>query len=931
MSTLAALRQLYQNGCTTEYLGNRRPPLKPAPKMDQAVKGASVQPLGRAIFKLQLGTWTGKRLITVVRISDDALLGDDILRLDITGPGDILYTENVLKFAGQRIPLRTVGTCGDAPRVVCLQDEIIPGMSEKVVDAFLERPQGEEIEGEDSMIVEPDMGFCERYGCLVTLVLVDTCNQVTTQIHLLNPFPDPIKIHAEVVMGHLEPGIVKWVVQEREYAGEDNNNLDCRRLTLATNTNKTNKEKSRTSTTGQPEPCRANDVRSLPDQGWLGQGGLRRLQSGLKDAAGQFTTCGRGDKEVLPSQQGGLGQGQLSKPDVVIGHSVYLLVVEPTICGCSGVESTTCLSIGHSGIEPTICGCSDIESTTCLSIGCSDVESTICGCSGVEPTTCGCSGIEPTTCGHSGAEPMTCSVDGQSGAESLTCPTKEDGVDVQGLAKVRARRGNQQVPVRATCIAGSRRVPKRKMTQRRRDAKSKKVCRVKDPALEVEAAGGTPEVKTAEGATEDGNGVQDVAAMEEPDEPNEEPGEVPAHVAELVERCLKGWSHSQQKAIRKLLIKHADIFSKDEFDIGSTDLVEHEIDTGDAKPMRSAPRPMAYGLKEGGKVTISKLLERGIIEQSCSPWASPVTLVAKKDGTVRLTIDYRRLNAVTKVPASTIPKVQDCVDALEGSTIFSLLDSGSAYYQIKMKKDDIPKTAFISQLGHFHFLRMPMGLSNAPQAFTRLMELALAGLQWTTCVIYLDDVIVFGKTFDEHLNRLDEVLNRFRDAGLKLKPKKCEFFQKEVQFLGYMVSQEGLRPLPDNLEKVKSWAIPQDVTDIHAIIGLGNYYRWFIKDYSEKVRPLVELTKKDVQFVWGKKEQDSFDNLREALLGAGIMSHPQENGGTFILDTDASGTTIGCVLSQEQDGKERVIAYGSKALSRQEHNYCVTDRELLAV
>ena len=196
------------------------------------------------------------------------------MQLDITGPGDILYTENVLKFAGHKIPLCTVGTRGHAPRVVCLQDEIIPGMSEKIVDAFLEQPQGEELEGEDSMIVEPNMEFCEKYGCLVTPVLVDITNQVTTQVRLLNPFPDPMKIPAEAVIGYLEPSIVKRVIQEKEYAGEDNNNLDCRRLTLTTNTNNTNKEKSQMNTTGQLEPCRANDVRLLPDRGWLGQGGL---------------------------------------------------------------------------------------------------------------------------------------------------------------------------------------------------------------------------------------------------------------------------------------------------------------------------------------------------------------------------------------------------------------------------------------------------------------------------------------------------------------------------------------------------------------------------------------------------------------------------------------------------------------------------------
>ena len=152
-----------------------------------------------------------------------------------------------------------------------------------------------------------------------------------------------------------------------------------------------------------------------------------------------------------------------------------------------------------------------------------------------------------------------------------------------------------------------------------------------------------------------------------------------------------------------------------------------------------------------------------------------------------------------------------------------------------------------------------------------------------------------------------------------------------MQFLGYVVSKEGVQPLPENIEKVKSWPIPQDVTDIQAIIGLGNYYCRFIKNYSEKVQPLAELTKKDVPFKWTDEGQKAFDNLQDELIGAGLVSHPQEGGGMFILDTDASGKTIGCVLSQVQDGKEKLIAYGSRALSRQERNYCVTDRELLAV
>ena len=194
----------------------------------------------------------------------------------------------------------------------------------------------------------------------------------------------------------------------------------------------------------------------------------------------------------------------------------------------------------------------------------------------------------------------------------------------------------------------------------------------------------------------------------------------------------------------------------------------------------------------------------------------------------------------------------------------------------------------------------------------------------------MDDVIVFGKTFDEHLSRLAEVLERFRSAGLKLKPEKCQFFQKEVKFLGYLLSADGVKPHPDNIQKIQDWPVPQTQTDVRAILGMGNCYRCFIRGYSEKVAPLVELTKQDIPFQWTKVHQERFDQLKKELAGCDIVAHPQDDG-QFILDTDASGTTIGCVLSQIQDGKEKVIAYGSRTLSRTERNYCVTDQELLAV
>ena len=395
------------------------------------------------------------------------------------------------------------------------------------------------------MLVEPNLDFCKHYGCLVTPLLVDIRDKVTMHVHLLNPFPDPIRIPAEAVMGHLEPGIVKRVVQEQEHAEEDNNNDDCRRLTLGSNTNKTNLRMSLTGTIGQPEPGGASDASLLPNQGWLGQGGLCQLcpEKGLKGTVRQFMTRNVGDNEVLLTQRGGLGQDQLSK------------------------------QIGQSGAE---------------SLTCSDV-------------------------GQSGAESLTCSVIGQSDAEALACleksPTKGVGVSFSGPARVRAGivnsgpvkesgQGSQVIPgtpVRASCIAGVWRGRKRRRPPTQGCTRAQKVRRVADPA---------PEVETAEGAPVDAS-ERDRADTWEADEGLEE---VPAHIVELIERSIRGWSHPQQQAIKKLLLKYADVFSKDEFDIGLTDLIKHEIDTGVVKPIRSAPRPMAYGLAEGGKKTIDKPL-----------------------------------------------------------------------------------------------------------------------------------------------------------------------------------------------------------------------------------------------------------------------------------------------------------------------------------
>jgi transposase InsO family protein len=258
------------------------------------------------------------------------------------------------------------------------------------------------------------------------------------------------------------------------------------------------------------------------------------------------------------------------------------------------------------------------------------------------------------------------------------------------------------------------------------------------------------------------------------------------------------------------------------------------------------------------------------------------------------------------------------------------MDVTSAYNQIPIRVADIPKTAFVTKYGLFEFTVMPFGLCNAPATFQRVIELALTGLQWKTCLIYLDDCLVFSKTFEEHIIRLSDVLDRIRNACLKLKPGKCHLVQDQVTYLGHILSSDGITPNKENVEKIIQWQRPTKVKQVQSFLGMANYYRRFISDYSSHVRPLIDLTKKGKTFEWTTFCENAFQHVKGVLSSPKVMAHPQGEG-RFILDCDACEVSIGAVLSQLQNGIERVIAYGSKSLSKAERNYCVTDRELLAV
>ena len=386
----------------------------------------------------------------------------------------------------------------------------------------------------------------------------------------------------------------------------------------------------------------------------------------------------------------------------------------------------------------------------------------------------------------------------------------------------------------------------------------------------------------------------------------------------------------QKVQLSRILSEYTDVFIGEDGVLGRATLFKHEIDTGQSKPIKQAPRRHGFAQQDIVVTELDKMLKAGIIEPSESPWASPIVLVRKKDGSTRFCIDYRKLNDVTKKDAYPLPHIEDALSTLAGSKYFCTLDLASGYWQVELSDDAKPKTAFCTRQGLFQFNVLPFGLSNAPATFERLMELVLKGLTWRQCVVYIDDIIVFGETFEDTLGRLTEVFNRLRSANLKLKPKKCFLFKPSTLYLGFQVSGNGVSPDPAKLEAVKQWSRPCTVKGVRSFLGFANYHRKFIPNYADMSEPLSRLTRKSEPFIWGETQQHAFDSLKQALTSAPVLVHPRREG-EFILDTDASLTGIGGALYQVQDGEERVIGYSSKLLSRTQRNYCTTKRELLAV
>ena len=299
----------------------------------------------------------------------------------------------------------------------------------------------------------------------------------------------------------------------------------------------------------------------------------------------------------------------------------------------------------------------------------------------------------------------------------------------------------------------------------------------------------------------------------------------------------------------------------------------------------------------------------------------------KKDGTMRFCVDYRWLNQVTKLDEFPPPRIDDTLDLLAGARHFTTLDMASGYRQVAMEPSAKEKTAFATYSGLYEFRKMPFGLVNAPATFQRLMVAVLAGLARDGVLVYLDDVLVVGRTLEEHNRKLSTVFQRIRDAGLRLKPKKCRFAQEEVEYLGHVISAGGVRTDPKKVDAVRNFPTPMDVKALRSFVGLASYYRRFVPSFSKIAGPLHVLTKKDAPFVWSEACEVSFTKLKDLLTTAPVLAFPDFQK-PFIFETDASGAGLGAVLGQKQeDGSVRPVAYASRSLLHHDGNYGITELE----
>ena len=348
----------------------------------------------------------------------------------------------------------------------------------------------------------------------------------------------------------------------------------------------------------------------------------------------------------------------------------------------------------------------------------------------------------------------------------------------------------------------------------------------------------------------------------------------------------------QKSLLTLFLDKNRQVFAKDLSELGHTNVYQHVIDTGDALPIRKRFYRQSPHVLEEMNRQIVEMLKYGIIEESNSEWGAPVVMCKKKNTKqMRFCCDFRAINKVSKPKFFPLPRLEDVFDSIgkEKATIFSSLDLFSGYWQVGLDPSTAHKSAFVTPSGIYQWKRLPFGIASAPASFQHLLTQVLQRLNYQCVLVYVDDILVFSKTFEDHISHLQLVFDRLVEAGLTLKPSKCNFAQKEVIYLGHRISKEGVKVDLSKVDAVNSFPVPKNETQVRSFLGLCNYYRKFVKNFTYMAQPLQNLTKKDVPFAWSEKCQKAFDKLKDALCSPPVLAYPDLSK-PFILTTDASGT-----------------------------------------
>ncbi|GJV14247.1 putative reverse transcriptase domain-containing protein [Tanacetum coccineum] len=370
-----------------------------------------------------------------------------------------------------------------------------------------------------------------------------------------------------------------------------------------------------------------------------------------------------------------------------------------------------------------------------------------------------------------------------------------------------------------------------------------------------------------------------------------------------------------------------DVFPEDLSGLPPQRQVEFRIDlVPGVTPVAKSPYRLAPSEMQELSGQLQELQDKGFIRPSHSPWGAPVLFVKKKDGSLRMCIDYRELNKLTIKNRYPLPRIDDLFDQLQGSRYFSKIDLRSGYHQLRVHEDDIPKTAFRTRYGHFEFTVMPFGLTNAPAVFMDLMNRVCKPYLDKFVIVFIDDILIYSKTKEDHEVHLGLVLELLRKEKLYAKFSKCEFWLQEVHFLGHVVNQNGIHVDPSKIEAVKNWKTPTTPSEIRSFLGLAGYYRRFIANFSKIAKPLTSLTQKNQKYVWGVEQEEAFQTLKNNLCDAPILTLP-DGVEDFVVYCDASNQGLGCVLMQ----RGKVIAYASRQLKTHEKNYTTHDLELGAV